>query len=227
MLRLDLHCHTSYSKDCLLSPSRLLQACQRKGIDRVVITDHNTIAGALQAQELDPTRVIVGEEIMTTQGELLAFYVHEELPAGLSPQDAIHRLRAQDAFVSVSHPFDRWRGGSWNTSDLLQILPLVDAIETFNSRCVSPSYNQEAQDFARQHNLLGTVGSDAHTTFEIGKATLLLAEFRDAVSLKAALPQAESKVALSGPWVHLSSRYAVLYKILIRKRNLHHLNLDQ
>jgi predicted metal-dependent phosphoesterase TrpH len=212
MLRAELHCHTCYSKDSLLNPSKLVWSCQRKGIDRVVITDHNTIAGAILAHELDPKRVVVGEEIMTTQGELLAFFVQEELPAGLPPQDAICRLRVQGAFISVSHPFDGWRGGSWKTADLLSILPLVDAIEIFNSRCISHSGNQEAQDFARQHNILSTVGSDAHTVFEIGKATLLLAEFHDTPSLKAALSLAQPRVALSGLWVHLASRYAVFYK---------------
>ena len=61
MIRLEFHCHTIYSKDSLTTPEKLLAACQRKGIERVVITDHNTIAGALHAQRLDPQRVIVGE----------------------------------------------------------------------------------------------------------------------------------------------------------------------
>jgi predicted metal-dependent phosphoesterase TrpH len=212
MLRLELHCHTIYSKDSLLSPTKLLLACQRKSIDRVAITDHNTITGAIHAHKLDPERVIIGEEIMTTQGELLAFFVQEEVPAGLSPQDAINRLRDQGAFIDVSHPFDRFRGGSWETADLMEILPSVDAIETFNSRCISSSGNQTAQDFARQHSILSTVGSDAHTVYEIGKATLILGEFQDAESLKTALPTAQSRVTLSGPWVHLASRYAVFYK---------------
>jgi predicted metal-dependent phosphoesterase TrpH len=178
----------------------------------VAITDHNIITGALLAHELDPVRVIVGEEIMTTQGELLAFFVKEEIPSGLSPQDAIYYLRAQGAFISVSHPFDGWRSGSWKTTDLLSILPLVDAIETFNSRCISPYGNQQAEDFARQYDVLGTVGSDAHTVSEIGKATQLLAEFQDTAGLKAALTVSIHKVALSRPWVHLASRYAVFYK---------------
>jgi predicted metal-dependent phosphoesterase TrpH len=212
MLRFELHCHTVYSKDSLLDPKKLLKACQRKSIDRVAITDHNTIAGAIHARDYDPVGVIIGEEIMTTQGELLAFFVQEEVPAGLSPPDAINRLRDQGAFISVSHPFDQFRSGSWETTNLIKILPLVDAIETFNSRCISRTCNQKAQEFACLHNILNTVGSDAHTAYEIGKATLLLTEFHDAASLKAALSLAEPKVTLSGPWVHLTSRYAVFYK---------------
>lgn len=211
-LNVEFHCHTIYSKDSLTSPERLLEACQRKGIQRVIVTDHNTIAGALQAKKLDPERVIVGEEIMTTRGELLAAFVQEEIPTGLEPQEAIERLRAQGAFISVSHPFDRLRSGHWETADLLAIVDLVDAIEVYNARCLWPGFNREAAEFARVHHLPGTVGSDAHAPFELGKATLYLTPFADATSLKSVLTQGRMRVSLSAPWVHLASRYAVWRK---------------
>ncbi len=212
MLRVEFHCHTVYSKDSLTSPERLLEACRRKGIDRVIVTDHNSTAGARRAKELDPQRVIIGEEIMTRAGELLAAFVQEELPAGLPPLEAIRLLREQGAFISVSHPFDHLRSGSWKPEALLEIAPHVDAIETFNARCLSPAFNRRAQAFAREHNLPGTVGSDAHAPSELGQATLLLPEFSDAGSLRAVLPLAQPRLRLSGPWVHFYSRYAVWRK---------------
>ena len=218
MLRCEFHSHTVYSKDSLTQPEKILAACQRKGIQRIAITDHNTIQGGLHARSLDPEHVIVGEEIMTTQGELLAFFVEEEIPHGLSPQETIQRLRGQEAFISVSHPFDRMRKGAWKEADLLEILPLIDAIEIFNSRCISPESNRLAQDFARQHDLASTVGSDAHVIFEIGKATMLLPEFHDAQGLQAVIRQGEPRVSLSSPWVHLTSRYASWYKKLKSRR---------
>jgi predicted metal-dependent phosphoesterase TrpH len=218
MLRCEFHSHTVYSKDSLTQPEKILAACQRKGIQRIAITDHNTIQGGLHARSLDPEHVIVGEEIMTTQGELLAFFVEEEIPHGLSPQETIQRLRGQEAFISVSHPFDRMRKGAWKEADLLEILPLIDAIEIFNSRCISPESNRLAQDFARQHDLASTVGSDAHVIFEIGRATMLLPEFHDAQGLQAVIRQGEPRVSLSSPWVHLTSRYASWYKKLKSRR---------
>ncbi len=133
MISIDFHTHTFASKDSLTTPEKLLAAAKRKGLDRIVITDHNTITGALAAQALDPSRFIVGEEIKTTRGEILAAYVSEAIPAGLTPQETIRRLREQGAFVSVSHPFDV-RSGAWALEDLLEIVPLVDAIEVFNAR---------------------------------------------------------------------------------------------
>ena len=212
MIRIEFHCHTIYSKDSLLKPDKLIRLAQEKGIDRLVVTDHNTIAGARHASELDAERIIIGEEIMTTRGELLAAYVSEEIPRGLSPLEAITCLRQQGAFISVSHPFDAVRNGHWELPDLLEILPLVDAIETFNARCMSADYNTKAQSFAEEHDVLGTAGSDAHAGFEIGRASMRLPEFHDAASLKAALPQVQFDVRLSSPLVHFTSRYAVWYK---------------
>ncbi|MBM3126297.1 MAG: PHP domain-containing protein, partial [Chloroflexi bacterium] len=45
---LEFHCHTHVSKDSLVRPADLVKACRSKGIDRVVITDHNSIRGALE-----------------------------------------------------------------------------------------------------------------------------------------------------------------------------------
>jgi predicted metal-dependent phosphoesterase TrpH len=211
-VRAEFHCHTIYSKDSLLGLEGLLKACQRKKIDRVVITDHNTAAGALRAQEMDPGRVIAGEEILTQEGELLAIFVKEEIPAGLPAREALVRLKEQGAFISVSHPFDWMRKGHWEEEALEEILPWVDAIETFNARCLWPGFNHRARQFAERHGIAGTVGSDAHAAFELGKATLRLPDFHDRSSLVEALKQAEEEVSLSAPWAHLSSRWAVWRK---------------
>jgi len=214
MLRVETHCHTIYSKDSLVRPENLLKACEKKGIDRVVISDHNTTRGAYEAQKLDPQRVIIGEEILTTKGELLAAYMTEEVPAGLTPLETITRLRDQGAFISVSHPFDILRRGHWQEQDLLEIAPLVDAIEVFNARCMSPDFNHQAKVFAKQHNLLGTVGSDAHGAYELGRAAMLLPVFNDTESLINVLPQVEYETRLSSPLVRFTSRFAVLYKMI-------------
>ena len=212
MLRVEFHCHTLASDDSLTEPRDLVTTCQRKGLDRVVVTDHNTIAGARAAHAIDPQRVIVGEEIATTQGEILAAYVQEEIPAGLSPEETIRRLREQNAFISVSHPFDAWRSGGWQEADLLRILPLVDAIEVYNSRCMLPQFNRRAARFARQYQVAVTVGSDAHAAFELGRSSLLLPMFKGPDELRAVIRSGQARLRWSPPWFHLTSRYAVWQK---------------
>lgn len=207
-VHLEFHCHTNVSGDGLISPEKLIKVCHRKGIDRIVVTDHNTIAGALAARKLDPERVIVGEEIMTQSGELLAAFVQEEVPPGLTALETISILHEQGAFISVAHPFDHYRKGHWKLPILLEIAHLVDAIEVFNARCVWPSFNHRARAFAEEHGLLGTVGSDAHASVEVGHATHLLPDFTDTPSLRSALAAGTVRTRLSGFWVHSYSRYA-------------------
>jgi len=111
MQKVEFHCHTIHSKDCLVSIEDLHAAASKKGLDRVMVTDHNSIEGALKAVELDPQRFIVGEEIMTQQGELLGMFMRELIPPGMPAMLSIELLRSQGAFVSVSHPFDTLREG--------------------------------------------------------------------------------------------------------------------
>jgi hypothetical protein len=214
LLRVEFHCHTIYSKDSLTRVEDLLAVCHERQINRVVITDHNTIDGALEAKGLAPEMVIIGEEIMTQEGELLAAFVKEAVPRGLPAQKAIDLLRNQGAFISVSHPFDMFRPGHWSMPELLRIVNRIDAVEVFNSRCFPPFFNVRAAEFAREHGLLGTVGSDAHTLYELGRATMLLPPFEDVESLRQVFPLAEVENRLSSPWVRVCSRYAVLKKML-------------
>ena len=211
-LKVEFHCHSMYSKDSLSRPRKLVEAARRAGLDRLVITDHNSIGGAQETQRIAPELVIVGEEILTTRGELLAVFVHEEIPAGLEPREAISRLRAQGAFISVSHPFDLIRNGHWEQHDLLQILPFVDAIEIFNARCMDMRPNLAAQEFARKYNMAGTAGSDAHTIREVGRAALRVEAFADADGLRRVIHAGVLEAQLSSPFIHLSSRFAVMMK---------------
>lgn len=203
MAIVELHSHSYASYDSRLQPTDIVSACREKGIDKLAVTDHHSIRGAVELHALAPQLVIVGEEIMTTHGELLAYFVEEEVPRGLTPEEAIARLKAQGAVISVPHPFDRWRGGAWRESDLMAILPLVDAIEVFNSRCVFKGDNTRALAFARQHGKLCAVGSDAHYRLELGRAVLKMPHVPNAaVELLAGLAQAEPMCRLSSPFVH-------------------------
>lgn len=210
-LRVELHTHTCASKDSLVQPEKLLEHCQKVGIDRVAITDHNEIRGALAAKALAPEWVIVGEEIHTSQGELLGYFMTEHIPGGLEPIETIHRLRAQGAVISVSHPFDKTRGPQWTLQQLFAILPHVDAIETFNARCLTNQPNKQAAAFAGEHDLLETVGSDAHTLKEVGRASLRMPPFSDAAEFLEALRYAQHHTRLSSWFVHFYSRYAAFY----------------
>jgi hypothetical protein len=211
-LRVELHCHTSASVDSLVPVEKILSRCKTLGIDKIAITDHNVIETALSAKAMAPEMVIVGEEIQTTKGELIAYFVSEWVPPGLDPMETIERLREQGAVISIPHPFDPFRGKDWVPGDLEGLVPYIDAVETFNARCFGKQANLEAADFARRHGLLETVGSDAHTLRELGRATLRMPDFLNAESFKEGLRQAE-KIAQHSPiFIHFYSSFAKLVK---------------
>jgi predicted metal-dependent phosphoesterase TrpH len=214
--RVDFHSHTIHSRDGLTDIRTYISAARRAGLDRIAVTDHNTIRGALEAASLAPDLIIPGEEIMTSEGELLGYYVREEIPKGLTPEDTISRLREQDAVISVSHPFDRLRHGAWKPGNLVRIAPLVDAVEGFNSRCLFSADNRQAGDFARGRNISITAGSDAHAAFELGRCGMEIPPFHDGLSLAAALHGAHVFGRLSPWWVHFVSTYAKWKKRLNR-----------
>ncbi len=212
----ELHSHTSFSRDCLVTPAQFVAACRRKGIDRVAITDHNAIEGALAARELAPDLVVVGEEIKTDSGEIIAYFLRELVPPGLPVREAIARVRAQGGVVGVSHPCDRYRREAMGADRLLPIVDQVDALEVFNARCLSPADNECARQIAQEHGRLMFAGSDAHTTRELGRAVMWMPPFDSPATFLDSLARAEIHARLSWPLVHFASTYAKLVKRLGR-----------
>ena len=208
--RCDLHTHTLYSRDCLTDLERFLQVSRRKGLDRVAVTDHNAIAGALRLKEMDPERVIVGEEIRTTHGELIAYFLTEPIPPGLSPQETIAAVRAQGGVVGISHPLDSFRREAFRKEALPSVLDQVDFLEVFNARCLLPADNRAARALAAERGLPMTAGSDAHSTWELGQAVTLLPPFSSPASFLESLKEARIEGRLSPPWVHFISSYGKL-----------------
>ena len=201
LITAEFHCHTVYSHDSSNRVPQLLAEARRRGLGRLAITDHNTLEGALKAKALDPDLVIVGEEILTSKGELLAYYLSEAIPKGLSPMQAIERLKAQGAFIAIPHVFDLRRHG-WRRQDLLEILPHVDALEVFNARCLSQSVNRRVREFAEARELPMLAGSDAHSLVELGLAAVNLPAFDSAESLRVALKTVHISGRLLSPLDH-------------------------
>ncbi len=205
-IKIDLHLHTCVSLDGGLHPADVIKIAKRRGLDRICVTDHNSIEGALAAQQIDPEFVIVGEEILTEHGEILAFFVREWVPPRLSHRETIERLKVQGAVISISHPFDRYRNRPWTEEMLAAVADDLDAVEGFNARTIHEEDNKKARAFAAAYRLPITAGSDAHTGLEIGRAYLEMPPFTTAETFRAGLPQAVVHGRLSPAWIHFFSR---------------------
>ncbi len=190
LITAEFHCHTVCSGDSSNHLDALIRTARERGIERLAITDHNTIEGALRAKALAPELVIVGEEVLTERGELIAYYVKEEVPKGLTVEETLRRLKAQGAFISIPHPFDLRRHG-WLLEELIELLPEVDALEVFNARCLRRVYNDKALAFARERGMPMLAGSDAHSLVELGLALTRLPAFNSAEELRAAVRETE------------------------------------
>lgn len=213
-LRVELHLHTIGSHDSLMKPQKILGCCDRLGIDRIAVTDHDVLSVALEMTAMAPERVIVGEEIQTSQGEIIGYFLKELVPGGLEPMETIKRLRDQGAVISIPHPFDGLRTPHFTKDQIEKIAPYVDALEIFNARCITSAPNAQAKAFAGSHGLLETVGSDAHSYIELGKANLLMQDFSDADTFLIGLKSAQKITKSSSPMVHFISRFAKFYKRL-------------
>ncbi len=214
--RVEFHCHTCYSPDSLVRPADLVRRARALGLNKVAVTDHNTIRGALAAKEIDPDLIIVGEEVLTTAGEFIAFFVREEVPKGLPPEEALARLKAQGAVVAISHPFDVMRGSAMGEENTRRFVTELDALEVFNARNHRPWMNEKAEALAQEYGLGRFGGSDAHSLWELGRVVTVLPPFEDAESLRVALHSARVEGIYSPVWVHAISTGSKVIKRMIR-----------
>lgn len=190
---IDLHSHTSASFDCLSRPADVVRAAAARGLTHLVVTDHDRIDGALAARDLAPPglSVIVGEEVKTTDGDLICAYLERAIAPGMSAVETIAAAREQGGLVGIPHPFDRFRGSLSRGAMLETLAPLVDWVEIHNARLVGNG-NEQAAEFAIAHDLAGVAVSDAHTVLEIGVAyTALDGDPSTAGGLRAALSEPE------------------------------------
>jgi predicted metal-dependent phosphoesterase TrpH len=214
MLKLDMHVHTSYSPCGRVSVEKVLATCLKRGLSGAAITDHNTIKGALALKKIAPPDflVIVGEEIKTQEGEIIGYFLKEEIPQGLSLEETMGSIRSQDALVAVPHPCDSFRKSKITKEALSRIIDKVDILEVFNSRNILNKDNQEALGLAKQHNLALLVGSDAHLACEIGKSYIEIDDFVNPGQFLEKLRSAKLTARKSPLWVHLVTKYNKIMK---------------
>jgi predicted metal-dependent phosphoesterase TrpH len=191
---IDLHCHTSASFDSLARPGDVVRAAAERGLTHLVITDHDRIEGALEARDLAPAglTVIIGEEVRTADGDLIAAYLERVVPPGMSAPETVAAVHEQGGLVGIPHPFDRLRGSMLVDPAMSAVVELVDWIEIHNARLVG-SGNERAAVLAKEHGVAGVAVSDAHSVMEVGVAyTTLDGDPSTPAGLLAALAGAET-----------------------------------
>ena len=104
----DLQVHTDQS-DGMDDAITMLNAAQRQGLDLVAITDHDHVRGALLAQDRatqlnHPVDVIVGSEVTSRHGHILALWIDSPIPPFRSAAATVEAIWKQDGVAIIAHP---------------------------------------------------------------------------------------------------------------------------
>ncbi|NNM02771.1 MAG: PHP domain-containing protein [Nitrosopumilus sp.] len=176
----ELHCHNSFSNfhvgegepshDCNVSIRDQLERSLNLGLDAIFVTNHNTLDGYRQLLEykndhekFKKINVYPAEEITIDNGaHVLAYGIHDEIPAGISLEELIDKVRDQGGVSSAPHPF-----GLINA--LRDDAKKCDMVEVFNSNNVDILSNARATQFALDNNITQVAGSDSHVLSTLGR----------------------------------------------------------
>lgn len=158
----NLHTHTTAS-DGKNSYQEMINEAKNKGFSFIAITDHNTISQdtkTLCPQEKE-ILCIIGEEVSTTEGHMLAIGIKEVVPQGLTPEETIKKIHEQGALAIPSHP----AASNGISVSRIKELP-VDAVEcSIRHKKAGQPYDCELLP-----NLPHVYNSDAHSIAELSQA---------------------------------------------------------
>jgi predicted metal-dependent phosphoesterase TrpH len=168
MYKIDLHTHSEASPDGGISAAQYEKAITTNRLDAIAITDHNQVEFAMLLHKKLGDRIIVGEEIMTTVGEIIGLYLVEPIPSGLSPLETVKRIKEQGGLVYVPHPFESFRHGL-HPAVLEELVDYLDIIEVCNGRAFLQDRSSQTVIWAKLNRVIGAASSDAHGLRGLGK----------------------------------------------------------
>jgi predicted metal-dependent phosphoesterase TrpH len=186
-VRVDLHVHSSASFDCSVPPAEVARHLSSYGISPLFLTDHDTVEGAGQLGREGTLATVTGEEVSTSDGDLIGLFLAEAVEPGLSAAQTIDRIKEQGGLVYVPHPFDR-RRRALEMAALERVRGRIDIVEVFNGRS-SASSNGLAEDACASIGAVPGAGSDAHSRRELGKVYVEMDDFEGPEDFLAALEE--------------------------------------
>ncbi len=167
-MKADLHIHTLYSHDAVITLEEIEKQALAKGLDCIAITDHEEIRGALKAEKnIEKVKVIPGVEFYTERGHLLALNIrsYPKNRGGMSFQELVEFIHREGGLAIAPHPLDKRRGGV----GLDDILKILDALEVANSHDPKNKLHYIVlMKTAEELDLGISAGSDSHIAETIG-----------------------------------------------------------
>ena len=223
MARTEFHIHTDASHDSLMGGRALLLKCLEKHVDCVAITDHNEVKGAIALKPLfeeNGVAVIVGEEVFTSEGEIIGLWLTERIEPGLTPERTVAEIRRQGGAVYVPHPYDEKRCKTVLSREaLIRIAGDVDCVEVHNGRNAEERFDDEqeaaySQVAALNPDVRRVIGCDAHCDFEVGRNVVVTEAAVTREAFPACLDGAAFEASPCHPKAHGATRKARLVKMV-------------
>ncbi len=168
MYKVDLHTHSMASYDGGLRPEQYARLISENILDVIAVTDHNRTDFATRLARDLGDRIIVGEEIMSTSGEIVGLFLKGTIRPGLSPLETVKQIKDQGGVVYIPHPFETVRKGL-HPSVLEELVDYIDLVEVANGRAFLQNRSAHAAIWSRLNHIPGAASSDAHGWRGVGR----------------------------------------------------------
>ncbi|MDR0373866.1 MAG: CehA/McbA family metallohydrolase [Nitrososphaerota archaeon] len=160
----DLHVHTTYSKDSMITPKELVYYAKKRGLNACAVTDHDFLDGAYKIAKETDFLIIPGMEVSSADGHIVALNVNELIPKGFSAVETVERIHRAGGVAIACHPYVYFKGCLREN-----VCSAFDAIEVINARAFPFKLSvKKAQEAAERYNLSRVAGTDAHHSPQIG-----------------------------------------------------------
>jgi predicted metal-dependent phosphoesterase TrpH len=169
-VKADLHVHTTYSSDSVITPKELVFYAKKRGLTAVAVTDHNQVEGALKIAKQTDFLIIPSTEVSSLHGHIVGLNVNALIPRGLSADETVDRIHEAGGIAVACHPFALFKGSVGK-----HVSSKFEAVETINASAFP--FNRaarKANQLAERLKLPRVAGTDAHYGPVIGQAYTLI-----------------------------------------------------
>jgi predicted metal-dependent phosphoesterase TrpH len=165
-VKADLHVHSTYSSDSIITPKELVFYARKRGLNAVAVTDHNQVEGARKIARETDFLIIPGTEVSSRDGHIVGLNVNEVIPRGLSTDETVDRIHKAGGIAIACHPHALFKGSIGQ-----HVTAKFDAVETINASSFPfRSASSKAEKLAERFGLPRVAGTDAHYGPVIGCA---------------------------------------------------------
>jgi len=166
-LKIDLHVHTSGSRDAFTEPEQLPTIVKQRGLDGVAVTNHDAFTRVASSEAI----ILPGIEVSTRQGHIIGIGISGPIERARTADETISTIQHVGGVAIVPHPFDPISP----CVNPIKLRSRPDAIEVINADALFFGLNTKyARRMANRLGLPMVAGSDSHIPETVGDAYTLI-----------------------------------------------------